>query len=146
VACTASPISTMSARMTVVKQTQAEFRQQLSEILLTSQNNEDALRANTLTLDNLTTKLMNIINKLESRTIGNEPNPTVNNGDVHGGVPKSTCENQTQSHPTRIGTSITLPIDLVNNTDDRSQDDNALKVYTTLTQSKDAKLKEVTVS
>ena len=136
----------MSARMAAMEQTQAEFRQQLSEMLLTSQNNEQALKANTLTLDNLATKLTNIMNKLESRTILSEPNPTVNNGDVQGGVPKSTCENQAQSRPTRIGTSITLPIDVVDDTDDRSQDNNAPIVYKRLTRSKDAKLKGVTVS
>ena len=36
----------MSARMAAIEQTQAEFRQQLSDILLTSQNNEQALKAN----------------------------------------------------------------------------------------------------
>ena len=136
----------MSARMAAMEQTQAEFRQQLSDMLLTSQNNEQALKANTLTLDNLADKLTNIMNKLESRTILSEPNPTVNNMDVHGGVPKSTCENQAQSRPTRIGTSITLPIDVVDDTDDRSQDDNAPIVYKRLTRSKDAKLKGVSMS
>jgi hypothetical protein len=61
------------------------------------------------------------------------------------GVAKSTCENQAQSRPTRVGTSITLPIDVVDDTDDHSQDDNALKVYTRLRRSKNAKLKGVTV-
>ena len=136
----------MSARMAAMEQTQAEFRQQLSDMLLTSQNNEQTLKANTLTLDNLATKLTNIINKLESRTIMSEPNPIVNNGDVPGGVPKCTCENQAQSRPIRIGISIMLPIGVVDDTDDCSQDDNAPIMYKRLTRSKDAKLKGVTVS
>ena len=115
----------MSARVAAMEQTQAEFRQQLSEMLLNSKNNEQVLKTNTLTLDNLATKLTNIMKKLESRTIMSEPNLTVNNGDVHGGVLKSTCENQAQSRPTRIGTFITLRIDVVDETDDRSEYDNA---------------------
>ena len=115
-------------------------------MLLTNQNNEQTLKANTLTLDNLATKLTNIINKLESRTILSEPNPIVNNGDVPGGVPKCTCDNQAQSRPTRIGISIMLPIGVVDDTDDCSQDDNAPIMYKRLTRSKDAKLKGVTVS
>jgi hypothetical protein len=132
--------------MAAIEQTHAEFRQQLSEMLLTSANNEQALKANMMYLDNLATKLSGIMNKLESRTIVSEPNPTVNNGDVRGGVLKSTCEEQVQSRPTRIGTSITLPIDVVDDNDDRSEDDNAPKVYMRLTRSKNAKLKGVTVS
>ena len=136
----------MSARMAAVEQTQAEFRSQLSEVLLTSHNNEQALKACTNKLDNLATMVANIMNKLESMPIVSEPNPTVNNRDVHGGVPKSTCENQAQSRPTRIGTSMTLPIDVEDNTDDRFEDVTPPKDYTRLTRSKDAKLKGVTVS
>ena len=140
----------ISTRMAAVEQNQAEFRLKLSDMLLSQHNNETALKACESKLeskmDNLATMMMNIMNKLESRTIVSEPNPTVNNGDVPGGIPKSTGDHQVQSRPTRIGTSITLPIDVVDDTDDRSQNDNRPKVYTRMTRSKDAKLKGVTVS
>jgi hypothetical protein len=56
------------------------------------------------------------------------------------------CENQAQSHPASIRTSITLPIDVVDDTNHHSKDDNPPLVYTRLTRSKDVKLKGVTVS
>ena len=136
----------MSSRIATVELNQTELRHQLSEVLMTNQSNEQALKANMLTLNNLATMVTNIMNKLESRTIVSEPNPTINNEDVHGGVLKSTCENQAQSRPARIGTSITLPIYVVDDTDDRGEDDNPPKAYNRLTRSKDAKLKGVTVS
>ena len=127
--------------MADVEQNHAEFRLKLSDMLLASHNNETALKACESKLDNLATMMMNIMNKLESMTIVSEPNPTVNNGNVHGGIPKSTGDHQAQSHPTRIGTSVTLPIDVVDDTDDRSQNDNPPKVYTRVIRSKHAKLK-----
>ena len=118
----------------------------MSEMLLHTQNNEQAMAANTQKLDNLASIVINLVNKLESRTIVSEPNPTVNKVDEHGGAPKSTCENQAQSRPTRIGASMTLPIDVVDDTDDRSQDLTPPQEFRRLTRSKDAKLKGVTVS
>ena len=136
----------MSARIPAMELTQAEFRHQLSKVLLTSQNNEKTLKANTLTLNSLATIVTNLMTKLESRTIVSESNTAVNNEGIHGSVPKSTCENQAQSRPASIGTSITLPIDVVDDSDHHSEDDNQPLVYTRLTRSKDAKLKGVTVS
>ena len=79
-------------------------------------------------------------------TIVSEPNPTVNNGQYMAASRISTGDHQAQSRPTRIGTSVTLPIDVVDDTDDRSENNNPPKVYTMVRRSKDAKLKGVTVS
>ena len=136
----------MSARIVAMELTQAEFRHQLSEVLLTNQNNDQALKAITLTLDSLATMVTSLMTTLQSRTIVSEPNTAVNNEGIDGSVPKSTCENQAQSRPAGIGTSITLPIDVVDDTDDHSEDDHEPFVCTRFTRSKDAKLKGVTVS
>ena len=125
---------------------QTQFRHQLFEVLTTSKNNEQALKVNMLTSNSLATMVTTIMNKLESRTIVSEPNPTVKNKDIHESVPKSTCENQVQSRPARIGTSITLPIDVVDDTNNHSEDDNPPREYIRLTRSKNAKLKGVTMS
>ena len=115
-------------------------------MLLTSHNNEQALKANTLTLNSLATMVTSLMIKLESRTILNEPNTVVNNEGIHGSVPKSMCENQAQYCPAGIETSTTLPINVMDDTDHHSKDDNQPLVYTRLTRSKDAKLKGVTMS
>ena len=101
----------MSACIAAMELTQAEFKHQLSEVLLTNQNNEQAQKANTLTLNSMATMVTSLMTKLESRIIVSEPNTAVNNEDIHGSVPKSTYENQAQYHPAGIRTSITLPID-----------------------------------
>jgi hypothetical protein len=136
----------MSVCIVAIELTQAEFRHQLSEVLLISQNNEQALKANTLTLNSLAIMVTSLMTKLESRTIVSEPNTAVNNEGIYGSIPKSTCENQAQSRPAGIGTSITLLIDVVDDTDHHSEDDNQPLVYTRLTRNKDAKLKGITVS
>ena len=114
----------MSARIAAMELTQAEFRHQLSEVLLTSQINEQTLKANTLTLNSMAIMLTSLMIKLESETIVSEPNPEVNNGGIYGSIPISMWENQTQFRPTDIGSSITLPIDVVDDTDNLSEDDN----------------------
>jgi hypothetical protein len=80
--------------MAAVEQTQAEYRQQLSELVLSSQNYEQALKDNTATLNSLASMVMSIMNKLESRSVVSEPKTTANNDEVPGSVPKSTCETQ----------------------------------------------------
>jgi hypothetical protein len=80
---------------------------------LSSQNHEQALKSNTITLNSLATIVMSIMNKLESRSIVSEPKTTTNNEDIHGNVPKSTCKTQAQTPIARIATSNTLPIDVV---------------------------------
>ena len=114
-------------------------------MLLISQNNEQALKANTLTLNSLATIVTSLMTKLESRTIVSEPNTTIIHEGIYESIPKPTCKNQTQYRPTDIGTSITLPID-VDDSDHNSVDDNQSLVYTRLTRSKNAKLEGVTVS
>jgi hypothetical protein len=136
----------MSVCIVAMELTQAEFRHQLSEVLLTSPNNKQALKANTLTLNSLAIMVKSLMTKLESRTIVSEPNMAVNNEGMYESIPKSTCGNQAQSRPAGIGTSITLPIDVVDDTDHYSEDDNQPLVYTRLTKSKDTKLKGITVS
>lgn len=83
----------MSARLAVVEHNHTDFRRQLNEVLLTSQNNEQALKAVNLALNSLAAMVTSIMNKLESMTSVNEPNPTANNEDVHGSISKSMCEN-----------------------------------------------------
>lgn len=94
-----------------------------------SQINEQALKANTLTYNSLANMVTTIINKLESRTIVSKPKQTVNNEDIHGNVPKSMQENQIQSRPARIGTSITLPMDVVDVTNNHSKDVAHLTIW-----------------
>lgn len=43
----------MSTRIFALEINQAEFKHQLSEVLMTSQNNEQAFKENTLALNNL---------------------------------------------------------------------------------------------
>jgi len=137
----------MSTRISVVESNQTEFRHQLFEVLMTSQNNEQGLKANTLTLNSLASMVTTIMNKLESRTIVSEPNETCNNEDgIPESAPKSTCENQTQSVPTRIGTSNTLPIDVVDDSGARSEDETAPNTFRRSSRSKDAKLKGASMS
>ena len=82
-----------SARIAAMELIQAEFRHQLSKVLLTNQNNEQALKANTLTLNSLATIVTSLMTKLESKTIVSEPNTTLNIEGIYGSIPKSTCEN-----------------------------------------------------
>ena len=67
----------ISARIAAMELIQAEFRHQLSEVLLTSQNNEQALKTNTLTLNSLATMVTSLMTKLESRSNVSEPNPAI---------------------------------------------------------------------
>ena len=136
----------MSARMAAVEQNQAEYRQQLSELVLSSQNYEQALKDNTATLNSLASMVTSIMNKLETRSVVSEPKTTTNNEDIHGGVPKSTCETQAQTPTARIATSNTLPIDVVEDSEVFREGEGPPKEYTRLTRSKDAKLKGVTAS
>jgi hypothetical protein len=132
--------------MAAVEQTQAEYRQQLSELVLSSQNYEQALKDNTATLNSLASMVMSIMNKLESRSVVSEPKTTANNEEVPGSVPKSTCETQAQTPTARIGTSNTNPIDVVEESEVGLEREGATKQYTRLTRSKDSKLKSVTAS
>ena len=136
----------MSARLAAVEQSQTEFRQQISEVLLSNHNNEEALRANTATMNSLATMVMSIMNKLETKSVVSEPLTTTNNEGTHGGVPKSTCENQAQTPTARKAASNTLPIDVVADSEVIREVEGPVKEYRRLTRSKDAKLKGVTAS
>lgn len=104
----------MSARLTAVETNQTEFRNQLSEVLMTSQNNEHALKSATLTLDNLSTMVAAIMHRLDSKTMVSTPNHSGGNHDqIARSPPKSPCENQAQSKPAGIGASSALPVDVV---------------------------------
>ena len=135
----------VSARLSAVEHNQADFRRQLTEVLLTSQNNEQALKDVNVTLSSLATMVTSIMNKLESKTSVSKPKTTANKEDVHRSIPKSTCNNQDQSPTARMGTSNTLPVDVVEDTSTRSEGEGQPITYTWLTRSKDAKLKVVSV-
>lgn len=127
----------MSARITALESNQAEFRNQLSEVLMTSQNNEQALKANTLTLDNLATMVTTIMNKLESRSQVSHP---IHSGDnlqtIARTPPKSAGENQAQSKPVRAGASSVVPIDVVDVSYVPSSDENPPRATVRMTRSK----------
>jgi hypothetical protein len=72
--------------MATVEQNQAEYRQQLSELVLSNQNYEQALKDNTATLNILASMVISIMNKLESRSVVSEPKTTTNNEDIPGSV------------------------------------------------------------
>lgn len=129
-----------------MEQNQSEVRQQLSEVLLNIPKNEQALKDVNLTLSSLASMVTSIMNKLETRTTGSEPTPTQNIRDAHGSIPKSMGENQAPSRTARIGTSKTLPVDVVDDSSVRCEAEGPTKTYTRLTRSKDAKLKGVSVS
>ena len=85
-----------------------------------------------MTLKNLATIVMTIMSKLESKTT---VSPPTHSGDNHDQIPRSppktTCKNQAQSKPARIGVSSVLPIDAVDVS------------YVRMTRSKDVKFKSV---
>ena len=64
----------MFACNSTVESNQTEFSHQLSQVLMTSLNNEQAQKANMLTLNSLATMVMTKMNKLKSKTIVSEPN------------------------------------------------------------------------
>ena len=136
----------LSARLSAVEHNQAEFRRQQTESLLASQNHELALKDVNVTLSSLAAMVSSLMNKLESKTSVSEPKTTANTEDLHGGIPKCACENQTESPTARVGTSNTLPVDVVADSSARSERGGQPKTYTRMTKSKDAKLKGVYVS
>ena len=115
-------------------------------MLLASQNHELHLKDVNVTLSSLATMVTSIMNKLESKTSVSEPKTTANTEDMHGGITKSACENQTKSPTARVGTSTLLPVDVVADSSAHSEGGGQPKTYTRLTSSKDAKLKGAFVS
>ena len=134
----------MSAHITALETNHAEFRNELSEVLMTSQNNEQALKSCHAQLDNLATMVSTIMNRLESKTMVSQPDDS---GGKHEAIarspPKSPLENQAQSKPARIGASSALPIDVVDVSYVPSEDDNPPKQSVRMTRSKDVKFKGV---
>lgn len=63
----------MSARITVVETNQAEFRNQLSELMMTCHNNEQSLKSCGMQLDNLATVVISIMKQLESKIMMSPP-------------------------------------------------------------------------
>ena len=157
----------MSTRMIAVETTQAEFKNQLSELMLTSHNNEAALKSQSMQLDNLTTMLTSqnndealkscymqldnlatmvtsIMNKLEFKSMMSPPNHSgANLHQVPRSPPKSTCETIAQSIPSRVAASSANPIDVVDVSYVPSEDENPPKHYVRVTRSKDVKEKGV---
>ena len=69
----------MYARICSLENNQTKFGHQLFKVLLTSQNNKQALKANTMTLNNLAIMVTTIMNKLESKTMVSSPTHSVDN-------------------------------------------------------------------
>ena len=65
----------MFAPIYALETNQTYFKHQLLEVLMTSHNNEHALKANTVMLNNMATMLTTIMNKLESKTMVSPPPP-----------------------------------------------------------------------
>jgi hypothetical protein len=134
----------MSARITALENNQIKFRNQLSEVLMTSLNNEQALEANPMMLDNLASMVTTIMNRLKSKTTVGQPNLS---GSKHGKIarypPKSACKNQAQSKSARIGASSALPIDVVDVSYVPNEDGNPPKQSVRMMKSKDVKFKGV---
>ena len=134
----------MSAQISALETNQTDFRHQLSKVLMTSQNNEQALKANTMTLNNLATMVTIIMDKLESKTMVRPLTHTCDNEACNPrSALKSVCENQAQSKQVRIGTSSALPIDVVDVSYVPSEDEKPRKQFVRLTRSKDVKFKGV---
>ena len=134
----------MSARLTAVENNQTEFRSQLSEVLMTSQNNESRLKSATATLDNLSTMVAAIFSRLESKTVVSTPNHSGGNHDqVARSPPKSPRENQSQSKPAAIGASSALPVDVVEVSFVPSEDEHPPRQSVRITRSKDVKFKGI---
>lgn len=66
--------------------TQAEFKNQLSELMLTSHNNEQSLKSCHMQLNNWATMVMSIMNKLEYKSMMSPPDDS---GGNHDQVPRS---------------------------------------------------------
>ena len=129
----------VSARLSAVENNMASM-------VMTSQNNEEVLKKVKVTLGTLAAMVTSIMNKLESKTSVSEPKTTANNQDVHRSLPKSPCDLQDQSSVDRVGTSNTLPMDVVGNTSTHSEGEGGPITYKRVTRSKDAKLKAVSAS
>jgi hypothetical protein len=136
----------VSARLSAVEHSQAELKRQLSSMVMSGQNNEQALKDVNVTLSTLVAMVSSIMNKLESKTSVSEPKTTANNQDVHRNIPKSPCDTQDQSPTTRVGTSNTLPVDAVEDTSAHSEGEEHPLTYKRVTRSKDAKLKAISAS
>ena len=134
----------MSVRLVAVETTQAEFRNQLSELMMTSHNNEQALKSCHKQLDNLATMVTSIMTKLESKTMMSPPTVSrANHDQTPRSPPKSTCETQAQSKPARVGACSANPIDVLDVSYVPSEDDNPPKQSVRITRSKDVKAKGV---
>ena len=74
----------MAARISALESTHAEFKQHLSEVLHTSQTNQQALHQNTLVLTNLTSMVSIMMEKLGNQGTVFEPTtPTTQNTNSH---------------------------------------------------------------
>ena len=134
----------MSARITAVETNQAEFKNQLTEIMMTSHNNEQSLKSCHMQLDNLATMVTSIMKQLESKTMMSPPHHSrANHDQVPRSPPKSTCETQAQSKPVRVGACSGNPIDVVDVSYVHSEDENPPRQYVRMTRSKDVKAKGV---
>ena len=137
----------MSARLTDVESNQTEFNNKLSDLVMTSQNNEQELKSCRLALDSLATMVTSIMHRLDSKSVGSPPNHSGGNHDaITRSPPKSTCENQAQSKDSLIGTSSALPVDVVEVSYVPSEDENPPKQSVRVTRSKDAKGKAISVA
>ena len=134
----------MSARITALETTQAEVRKDLSEMLMTSQNNEQSFASVHIRLDNLATTLVTIMNRLEPKSMVSQPDDSGGKHDATDKThPKSPVENQAQSKPARVGASSVHLVDVVDVSYVPSDDDNPPKQYVRMTKSKDVKYKGV---
>lgn len=134
----------MSARITALESSHAEFRTQMSEFMIQGQNNEQALKSCTMTLDNLASMVTSIMHRLDSKSMGSPPNQVRGIQDERASsLRKSACETQAQSKTAAIGTSSAFPIDVVDVSYVPSEDDNPPKQSVRVTRSKDPKLTAV---
>ena len=134
----------MSARLAAVETNQAQFTNQLAEFMITSQNNEQALKSCHMQLDNLATMFTSIMKQLESKTMMSPPQVSAANHDrTPRSPPKSTCETQTCSKPAQVGASSANPVDVVDVSFVPSEDENPPKQFVRITRSKDVKAKGV---
>jgi hypothetical protein len=74
----------MSARISALESTHAEFKQQISEVLQTSQTAQQSLQQNTLVLNNLSSMVCILMEKIDNQGSVIEPTtPTAQNTNSH---------------------------------------------------------------
>lgn len=103
----------MSACISTLENNQVDFRHQLSKVLMTNQSNEQALKANSVTLNNLAIMVTTTMNKLESRTVVSPPEHARDNEvQIHGKASKSLSNHQAQFQTNRTGPSNPVAIEV----------------------------------